>query len=121
MVLVADAGAFLLGTDLLVEIARHLLELGDHQLDLLDAAAFLLDLETLQPNETLTRLHRTHYSPRSGAAGTPLRDTHTRRPPGGTALPTRDKPLVETLNLSLRANVSFTSRVNHGEGRLKAR
>jgi hypothetical protein len=53
-----DAGPFLLGRDLAVEIAGHALELGDHAFDLRHFPAFLVYLKLLQANERLTRFHR---------------------------------------------------------------
>jgi hypothetical protein len=57
MLSVVDAAALLLGDDLVVELLRHALELGDHRFDLGDLATLLVDLESLQPDETFTRLH----------------------------------------------------------------
>ena len=50
---VADAAPLLLGDDLIVEILRHALELGDHRLDLRDLPPLLVDLEALQPDDSL--------------------------------------------------------------------
>ena len=54
---VADAAPLLLGDDLVVEFLRHALELGDHRLDLRDLPALLVDLEALQADQPITRLH----------------------------------------------------------------
>jgi len=59
---VVDAAALLLGDDLVVELLRHALELGDHRFDLGDLATFLVDLESLQPDSRIAELWRVGIS-----------------------------------------------------------
>ncbi len=54
---VADPRALFLIGDFAIEIDRHAREFGDHQFDLPNAPALLLGLETLQPNERVSRFH----------------------------------------------------------------
>ncbi|BBF91669.1 hypothetical protein BLTE_03540 [Blastochloris tepida] len=54
---IVDAGAFLFGQDLAVEIGGHPLEIGDHGLDLNHMPATFVDLEAFQADERFTRLH----------------------------------------------------------------
>jgi len=51
---IVNAGALLLRLDLAIEVAGDSLEFADHDLDLSDLAALLIDLEPLQANERLT-------------------------------------------------------------------
>jgi hypothetical protein len=69
MARVANAGPLFLRENFAVEIGRHPHELGDHRLDLGDAPALLVDLEALQPNKSIPRLHFT-----------PLQDTNHTEP-----------------------------------------
>src|ERR1700693_2762547 len=55
---IVDAGALLLGYDLAVEVARHALEIRNHRLDLGNLAPLLVELELLQADQSVTRLHR---------------------------------------------------------------
>ena len=66
---VADAGALLLGGDLAVEFARHAGELGHHHLDLGDATAPVFDLETLQADQCVPRLHYARLQRNSNTTG----------------------------------------------------
>jgi hypothetical protein len=54
---IADPRALFLIDDFAIEVDRHAREFGDHQFDLPDAPAFLLGLETLEPNERVSRSH----------------------------------------------------------------
>jgi len=59
---IMDSGAFLLGTDLALEVRCHTLEFGDHAFNLHDSPAFFVGLKLLQANVRVARLHRS-YSP----------------------------------------------------------
>ncbi len=98
---VVDAGAFLLGDDLVVQILRHALELGDHAFDLRDLTPLLLHLKPLKADSTLARLHGTD---------TPYTTRHFERarPPPAASFAELRPPF------SAVANLSFTSGVNHG-------
>jgi hypothetical protein len=49
-----NPGSILLGLDLTLEVAGNALELADHDLDLSDLAALLIDLKPFQADERLT-------------------------------------------------------------------
>ena len=103
---VVDAAALLLGKDLIVQFARHALELGNHRLDLTDLATLLLDLKALQAKGSFARFHqRNSYSL-----------PHSRRQIGARAT------LYATIAATTpgRGNHSFTSRVNDGPGSLNS-
>jgi hypothetical protein len=57
MIGVADSGALFLVDDLAIEVDRHPCEFGDHQLDLPNAPALLLGLESLETNERVSGFH----------------------------------------------------------------
>ena len=100
---VVDAAPLLLGDDLVVEIARHALELGDHRLDLRDLTTLLVDLEALQADESFTRLHR-KPTPLGLACKHNSGDSLARNRYARTAAD----------------NLSFTSGVNHERGSLNS-
>jgi hypothetical protein len=51
---IVNPGSILLGFDLTLKVAGDALEFGDHDLDLSDLAALLIDLKSFQTNERLT-------------------------------------------------------------------
>ncbi|GHA28133.1 hypothetical protein GCM10007989_25170 [Devosia pacifica] len=55
---VGDTGLLMLDLDLLIELGRHALEVGDHHFNLRQLPTLLIDLKFLEPNEALaTRFH----------------------------------------------------------------
>ena len=76
---IVDAGAFLLGRDLAIEVGGHAVEIGHHALDLRNAAPLLVDLKFPQANERFTRLHRL-LLPRSAEISATDQDPYTAEP-----------------------------------------
>ena len=73
---IGDAGLLLLGGDLQVELARHALEIGDHQVELHQLLALLVDLEPLQPHQIFPCLHHSLLPKRSTPDIRPRRMLH---------------------------------------------
>src|SRR3954464_4439144 len=63
-----NSGPLFLGENFPVEIGGHPHEFRDHRLDLTDTPALLVDLEELQPNKSIPRLH---FTPLQDAASSP--------------------------------------------------
>jgi hypothetical protein len=57
MARIGDTRPLLFGIDLVVQFIRHAVEFGNHRVDLLDLPLLFVDLESLQANNTVTRLH----------------------------------------------------------------
>ena len=71
MIDVGDAGLFFVQGDLGVQFDRHTVEFSDHQVELRQLAALFADLELLEPDEIMARLHDS-ILPERGNRGQPV-------------------------------------------------